>query len=146
MIFVCNTGPLIALAKLASLALLQDLGGERIFIPPRVQYLRQNRSTCKGFCRFIELLSATTTTPNPQEALDGHLSMFAMPATHRPKDHVTPMPPHCYGDGGHTGACDDVGPIPVGWPRRQFSDSTTLFRNSDTVGHAVLGVLSAPYL
>jgi hypothetical protein len=29
------------------------------------QYLRQNRSTCKGFCRFIELLSATTTTPNP---------------------------------------------------------------------------------
>ena len=36
MIFVCNTGPLIALAKLASLALLQDLGGERILIPPRV--------------------------------------------------------------------------------------------------------------
>jgi hypothetical protein len=33
------------------------------------QYLRQNRSTCKGFCRFIELLSATTTTPNLQEAL-----------------------------------------------------------------------------
>src|SRR5437667_3172522 len=85
------------------------------------QYLRQNRSTCKGFCRFIELLSATTTTPNPQEALDGHFSMFAMPSTHRPKDHVTPMPPHCYGDVGHTGACDDVGPVPVGWPRRQLS-------------------------
>src|SRR5438132_13815470 len=111
-----------------------------------LQYLRQNRSTCKGFCRFIELLSATTTTPNPQEALDGHFSMFAMPSTHRPKDHVTPMPPHCYGDVGHTGACDDVGPVPVAWPRRQLSDSTTPFRNSDTVGHAVWGVRSAPYL
>ena len=43
------------------------------------QYLRQNWSTCKGFWRFIELLSATTTTPNPQEALNGHFSMFAMP-------------------------------------------------------------------
>src|SRR5215467_14513356 len=47
------------------------------------QYLRQNRSTCKGFCRFLELLSTTTTTLNPQEALDGHFSMFAMPPTHR---------------------------------------------------------------
>src|SRR5438128_9904226 len=93
------------------------------FLPEtKVQYLRQNRSTCKGFCRFIELLSATTTTPNPQEALDGHFSMFAMPSTHRPKDHVTPMPPHCYGDVGHTGACAVVGPVPVCWHRRQLVD------------------------
>src|SRR5712692_74328 len=108
------------------------------------QYLRQNWSTCKGFCRFIELLSATTTTQNPQEALYGHFSMFAMPPTHRNEDHVASMQPHCYGDGGHDGACDDVGPVPVGWPRGQLSDSTTLFRDGDTVGHAILGVLSAP--
>src|SRR5712691_26905 len=108
------------------------------------QYLRQNWSTCKGYCRFIELLSATTTTPNPQEALDGHFSMFAMPSTHRPEDNAAPMPPHCSGDVGHDGACDDVGPVPVGWPRGQLSDRATLFRDSDPVGHAVLGVLSAP--
>src|SRR5438128_5665829 len=97
------------------------------FLPEtKVQYLRQNRSTCKGFCRFIELLSATTTTPNPQEALDGHLSMFAMPPTHRPEDNAAAMPPHCVGDGGHDEACDDVGPVPVGRPRGQLSDRATL--------------------
>src|SRR5437870_10500735 len=117
MIFVCNTGPLIALAKLASLALLQDLGGERIFIPPRVQYLRQNRSTCKGFCRFIELLSATTTTPHPQEALDGHFSTFTMSPTHCNEDHAASMQPYCTSYAGDNGACDDVGPVPVGWLR-----------------------------
>src|SRR5215831_2251584 len=36
MIFVCNTGPLIALAKLDRLALLQHLGGTGVFIPPMV--------------------------------------------------------------------------------------------------------------
>jgi predicted nucleic acid-binding protein len=36
MIFVCNTGPLIALAKLDRLALLQHLGGTSVFIPPMV--------------------------------------------------------------------------------------------------------------
>jgi uncharacterized protein len=36
MIFVCNTGPLIALAKLDRLVLLQHLGGTGVFIPPRV--------------------------------------------------------------------------------------------------------------
>ena len=36
MIFVCNTGPLIALAKLARLSFLQDLEGERVLIPPMV--------------------------------------------------------------------------------------------------------------
>src|SRR5712691_11530971 len=108
------------------------------------QYLRQNRSTCKGFCRSIELLSTTTTTPSPQEALYGHFSMFAMPPTHRTEDNPAPMPPHRSGDGGHDGACDDVGPVPVGWPRGQLSDRATLFRDGDTVGHALLGVLSAP--
>jgi hypothetical protein len=34
-------------------------------LPAYSTYLRQNRSTCKGFCRFIELWSATTTTPHP---------------------------------------------------------------------------------
>jgi predicted nucleic acid-binding protein len=37
MIFVCNTGPLIALAKIRQLSLLQDLGPERVVIPPMVQ-------------------------------------------------------------------------------------------------------------
>ena len=37
MILVCNTGPLIALAKIDRLSLLQDLGLERILIPPMVQ-------------------------------------------------------------------------------------------------------------
>ena len=36
MIFVCNTWPLIALAKLDRLALLQHLGGTSVFIPPMV--------------------------------------------------------------------------------------------------------------
>ena len=36
MIFVCNTGPLIALAKLDRLVLLQHLGGTSVFIPPMV--------------------------------------------------------------------------------------------------------------
>jgi uncharacterized protein len=36
MIFVCNTGPLMALAKLDRLALLQHLGGTSVFIPPMV--------------------------------------------------------------------------------------------------------------
>ena len=36
MIFVCNTGPLIALAKLNRLVLLQHLGGTSVFIPPMV--------------------------------------------------------------------------------------------------------------
>ena len=36
MIFVCNTGPLIALAKLDRLALLQYLGGASVLIPPMV--------------------------------------------------------------------------------------------------------------
>jgi len=36
MIFVCNTGPLIALAKLDRLALLQHLGGTNVCIPPMV--------------------------------------------------------------------------------------------------------------
>jgi hypothetical protein len=83
------------------------------------QYLRQNRSTCKGFCRFIELLSATTTTPHPQEALDGHCSTFAMPPTRCNEDHATLMQPYCAGYAGHDGACDDVGPVPVDWPRGQ---------------------------
>src|SRR5713101_4682150 len=86
------------------------------------QYLRQNRSTCKGFCRFIELLSATTTTPNPQEALYEQFSMFAMPPPHHHEDNVASMQPHCSGDGGHDGAGDDAGPVPVGWPRGQLSD------------------------
>src|SRR5207249_11208557 len=114
--------------------------GKNIYI---IQYLRQNRSTCKGFCRFIELLSATTTTPNPQEALYGHVRMFAMPPPHRHEDHVASIQPHCSGDGGHDGACHDVGPVPVGWPRGQLSDRATLFRDGHTVGRAVLGVLSA---
>ena len=37
MILVCNTGPLIALAKIDRLSLLQNLGLERILIPPMVQ-------------------------------------------------------------------------------------------------------------
>jgi predicted nucleic acid-binding protein len=37
MILVCNTGPLIALAKINRLSLLQHLGLERILIPPMVQ-------------------------------------------------------------------------------------------------------------
>ena len=37
MILVCNTGPLIALAKIERLSLLQNLGLERILIPPMVQ-------------------------------------------------------------------------------------------------------------
>jgi uncharacterized protein len=37
MILVCNTGPLIALAKVDRLSLLQNLGLERILIPPMVQ-------------------------------------------------------------------------------------------------------------
>ena len=37
MIFVCNTGPLIALAQLSRLSLLQDVKGERILIPPMIQ-------------------------------------------------------------------------------------------------------------
>jgi hypothetical protein len=84
------------------------------------QYLRQNRSTCKGFCRFIELLSAITTTQSVQEALYGHFSMFAMPPTHRHEGHVASIQPHCYSDGGHDGACHDVGPVPVGREYRKF--------------------------
>ena len=37
MILVCNTGPLIALAKIDRLSLLQNLGLERLLIPPMVQ-------------------------------------------------------------------------------------------------------------
>ena len=37
MIFVCNTGPLIALAKIDRLSLLQDIESERVLIPPMVQ-------------------------------------------------------------------------------------------------------------
>jgi hypothetical protein len=37
MIIVCNTGPLIALAKLDSLALLKELGFQRILIPSCVR-------------------------------------------------------------------------------------------------------------
>jgi predicted nucleic acid-binding protein len=37
MILVCNTGPLIALAKIDRLPLLQHMGLERILIPPMVQ-------------------------------------------------------------------------------------------------------------
>ena len=37
MILVCNTGPLIALAKIDRLSLLQNIGLERILIPPMVQ-------------------------------------------------------------------------------------------------------------
>ncbi len=36
MILVCNTGPLIALAKIDRMVLLQGLGFQRIGIPPRV--------------------------------------------------------------------------------------------------------------
>src|SRR5438128_9739972 len=71
------------------------------FLPEtKVQYLRQNRSTCKGFCRFIELLSATTTTPHPQEALDGHFSTFAMP------------PPRCDEDNAASDATGFRGKMP----------------------------------
>src|SRR5688572_9807408 len=84
---------------------------------PLYQYLRQNRSTCKGFCRFIELLSATTTTPHLQEALDGYFSTFAMSPTHCNEDHAASMQPYCAGSAGDDGACDDVGPVPVGWHR-----------------------------
>src|SRR5713101_2916465 len=80
-----------------------------------IQYLRQNWSACKGFCRFIELLSTTTTTPNPQEALDGHCSTFAMPPTRGDEDNAASMQPYRSGDVGHDGTCDDVGPVPVGW-------------------------------
>src|SRR3989454_12142444 len=101
------------------------------------QYLRQNRSTCKGFCRFIELLSATTTTQNPQEALYGHGIMFAMPPPDHHTDHIASIPPHCAGHGGHDGTCDDVGPLPVGRHRGQLSDGATLFCDGDPVGHTV---------
>jgi predicted nucleic acid-binding protein len=37
MILVCNTSPLIALAKIDRLSLLQNLGLEHILIPPMVQ-------------------------------------------------------------------------------------------------------------
>ena len=37
MILVCNTGPLIALAKVGKLGLLLELGYERVLIPPMVQ-------------------------------------------------------------------------------------------------------------
>ena len=61
---------------------------------------------------------------------------------HRAEDNPTLMPPYCSGDVGHDGACDDVGPVPVGWPRGQLSDCPTFFRDSDTMGHALWGVLS----
>src|SRR5437899_4595279 len=97
---------------------LQHISGLRILEHRSVdQYLRQNRSTCKGFCRFLELLSATTTTPYLQEALDGHFSTFAMSPTHCNEDHAASMQPYCAGYAGDDGACDDVGPIPVGWHR-----------------------------
>src|SRR5262245_64697910 len=89
------------------------------------QYLRQNRSACKGFCRFIELLSATTTTPHPQEALDGHFSTFTMSPIHCNEDHPASMQPYCAGYAGDDGACDDVGPVPVGWHRGKLSNYPT---------------------
>src|SRR5436853_299596 len=73
-----------------------------------------------------------------------HESSMCMPPTHRHEDHVASIQPHCSGDGGHDGACHDVGPVPVGWPRGQLSDGATLFRDGHPVGRAVLGVLSAP--
>src|SRR5438309_5349478 len=111
-----------------------------------LQYLRQNRSPCKGFCRFIELLSATTTTPYLQEALDGHCSTFAMPPTYCDEDHAASIQPYCAGYTGHDGACDDVRPVPLGGARRQLSNGPTLFCDGDAVGDAILGVLSAPYI
>jgi len=91
------------------------------------QYLRQNRSTCKGFRRFIELLSTTTTTPNPQEALNGQFSTFAMPPPRCHEDHVAPMQPCRPGNARHDGACDNVGPVPVGGHGGELSDGATLF-------------------
>src|SRR2546426_6064522 len=107
------------------------------------QYLRQNRSTCKGFRRFIELLSTTTTTLNPQEALNGHFSTFAMPPPRCHEDHVAPIQPCRPGNARHDGACDNVGPVPVGGHGGELSDGATLFFDSAPVGHAVLGVLSS---
>src|SRR5467141_3333043 len=113
------------------------------WIPIIQQYLRQNPSTCKGFCRSLELLSTTTTTLNLQEALDGHFSTFAMPPTHDNEDHGAAIQLHCPGDVGDDGVCDDVGSVPLGRRRRQLSNHPTLFCDGDPVGHAVLGVLSS---
>ena len=52
MIFVCNTGPLIALAKIDRLSLLQNTGTERVLIPPMVQ--RELRSKIGAESSLIE--------------------------------------------------------------------------------------------
>jgi predicted nucleic acid-binding protein len=52
MIFVCNTGPLIALAKIDRLSLLQNIGTERVLIPPMVQ--RELRSKIGPESSLIE--------------------------------------------------------------------------------------------
>ena len=52
MIFVCNTGPLIALAKIDRLSLLQNTGTERVLIPPMVQ--RELRSKMGAESSLIE--------------------------------------------------------------------------------------------
>src|SRR6266446_6506271 len=91
----------------------------------------------------VELLSTTTTTHNLREAPHGHFSTFPMPPTPCDGDNPAPIPPDCWGPAGHDRACHDVGPVPVGWSRGQLSDRATLFLHGDTVGHAVLGVLSS---
>jgi predicted nucleic acid-binding protein len=52
MILVCNTGPLIALAKIDKMVILQNLDIERVLIPPMVQ--RELRSKIGSESSLIE--------------------------------------------------------------------------------------------
>ena len=65
MIIVCNTGPLIALAKLDSLALLKELGFQRVLIPTcihkellgEISPESNTISTCHDVTSFIQIMT-----------------------------------------------------------------------------------------
>src|SRR5262245_54399750 len=99
-----------------------------------------------GFCSRVEWMSPLTSPLTLPEANNGHFSTVAMPSPLLTRNYPTPSQSDSARSPGDDRTHHDARPGPLGGPGRELPYGSTLFRHGATVGHAVLGVLPAPWI
>ena len=89
------------------------------------------------------MITARSSIQKLRKAHDRYSSTFTMSRPKHDNKHAEANEPYHPGHHHDDGAGDDAGDIPLDGQRRQLSDDTTLLPNGDTLGLAVLDVLSS---